>query len=68
MGARRALVEAELEQASRLPDQRCDQLQAAAISQPAAGLPGQCSQAEMAMQPLPFAAFSPAGVLHLAFY
>ena len=50
----RALAEAELGQAPRLPDQRCDQLQAAAISRSMAGLP--------------FAAFSPAGVLRLAFY
>lgn len=61
-------AEAELEQASRLPDQCCDQLQATAISQPVAGPPGQRSQAEMAMHPLLFAAFSLAGVLYLAFY
>lgn len=64
----RALAEAELGQAPRLPDQCCDQLQAAAISRSVAGLPGQRSQAGVAMQPLLFAAFSPAGVLRLAFY
>lgn len=64
----RAPAEAELGQASRLPGPCCDQLQAAAISQPVSGLPGQGSQAVMATQPLLFATVSPAGVLHLAFY
>lgn len=59
---------AEPEQASRLPDQCCDRLQAAAISRPMAGPPEQCSQAGMAASPLLFAAFSPAGALYLAFY
>lgn len=64
----RAPAEAELGQASRLPDQCCDRLQAAAISRPVAGLPGQRSQAVMATQPLLFATVSPARGLHLAFY
>lgn len=58
----RAPAEAELGQASRLPDQCCDQLRAAAISQPvAAALPGCDGHAAFAVchrQPCRSVAFS----------